>query len=337
VLLSTLSDSDVTMIRLLQTLYIWGLVLPFGWCAFSNLRLQTIARVLMVAASVSSVVGVLQGVGIIPPLNNQNVFRIIGTSFSRAAGLSLQPNELVAFLAATIVLVVYLRTPTQRFAMVLLAICGLCSTVSKEAIVVVLPLAYWAYREGLKTSLANVLRCGVLCAAVVAVKPGVVSNVWQSFRNAASYRVSGTGESISVRTRLIDESLELSGECTFLGYGFEGSGARMVDRAGHNVHVYFLGMILICGLPGTLLLIWGLGLMIWEAWRTGQTPAFIMLVATSAILCTHTVVLLSIQSLPLMLAGTAVAQRARPGARAISEACFRNQHPQHAQLSKRLV
>ena len=45
-MLSALSDTDITLVRLLQTLYIWGLVLPFGWCAFTNLRMQTIARVL---------------------------------------------------------------------------------------------------------------------------------------------------------------------------------------------------------------------------------------------------------------------------------------------------
>ena len=72
-LLSHMLDPDGTLIPVLQMVYLWGFLVPFGWCAFVNLSPQRIAYLLLIASGLSCLVAIGQFTGYMPTLPTQKI------------------------------------------------------------------------------------------------------------------------------------------------------------------------------------------------------------------------------------------------------------------------
>lgn len=139
-------DPDGSLIPVFQMAYLWGFLVPFGWCAFVNLSPQRIAYLLLIASGLSCLVAIGQFTGYMPTLPTQKI--IDYKDSSRAAGLVLQCNSLTMALTPCFLLLPHIRQASLRILMLLLLLGGIASTVSKSAIMIVPGLLfYFFWRE----------------------------------------------------------------------------------------------------------------------------------------------------------------------------------------------
>lgn len=306
-LISALTDADGDLISVVQILYIWGFVLPFGWCAFTQLPRRRIAQVVLFSAVLNSTVAAGQNAMILPMLESQRTILIHG-EVARAAGLSNGCNSLVMGLTPCFLLLPYLQRSWMRVVVLLVLVLGLLSSVSKSVLLAAPGLLFYLWKERQKGH--------VLPALALAAGLGVAGIQWfygwedfvDRLVETLDARMQNTESSIDTRAELIAIAADYVPQCIVYGFGTEGTHARISEAADNTVHMYYLGLVVIAGLGAAALLMWGMWLQLRQLWAQGDV-CFAAFLAAHLLAClVMTVLLLSFQSLPFMLAGAVISR-----------------------------
>ncbi|MFM9966612.1 MAG: O-antigen ligase family protein [Planctomycetaceae bacterium] len=314
-LLSHMLDPDGSLIPILQMVYLWGFLIPFGWCAFVNLPPERIAFLLVIASGLSCLVAMGQFAGVVPTLPTQKV--IDYKDSSRAAGLVLQCNSLTMALTPCFLFLPSVRQASLRILLLLLLLGGIASTVSKSAILAVPGLLfYFFWREPEK---GRVLRWLVVVGGIGLVIFNGGANLGEMFDKlnaTVEVRLSNADTSIGDRSHLAQVAFDYSSECLLMGYGTEGTYRVMTSQAGmgQTVHVFYLGLLLIEGWTAVLLTILGFLGLFASLWSLRKYNDAIMLGAHLLAISVTTVLYLSYQYYPFLIAAAALvrAQAERP-------------------------
>ena len=305
--ISTLLDPDGGLIELVQVLYIWGFVFPFGWTAFTGLSIRRIVTIVLASAVTNAMVGVGQGTGYLPELGNQHIIEF-GGGFSRGAGLSLKCNSLVMSLTPCIVLIPLLGRMLTRIATLLAVILGLLAAVSKALIFAVPGILWYLWHEPCRRQVATLLvALGLGWAVAFDGATGVV-DIWYHFGDLVSKRWDKLENSIDERVELIHISLGYAPEALLLGYGPAGTHVRVSAMTTNTVHVYYLGVILAGGLPAGMLTFLGMGMIVVGLWRGGGRHVALYVVVHLLALSVMTALLVSFQALPFLVGGAVLAR-----------------------------
>lgn len=307
-LFSHLLDPDCELITVFQICYIWGFLVPFGWCAFVNIPLRRIAYLLLASNALSSLIGVAQFVGIFPELPTQKVIEFKG-SLRRAAGLMLQCNALAMSLTPCFLLLPYLPRVWPRIATCSILLIGYISTVSKSVILAIPGmLFYFLWREPEKRKfLLSALIVSLIGLGLLTQSSTNISQLWELANDAAQARLDGAENSFGERSNLVQIALEKSKECFLLGFGTEGTMIRISENTGNTVHVFYLGLVVIGGYPAAALITAGMLLIVGTLWTQRDYNVAIFLVAQMLALCVMTVLYVSFQYAPLMIAASVLA------------------------------
>jgi hypothetical protein len=307
-LLSHLLDPDGDVVTVLQICYVWGFLVPFGWCAFVNIPLRRIAYLLLASNVLSATIGVGQFVGWIPDLPTQKVIQFKG-SLRRAAGLMLQCNSLSMALTPCFLLLPYLPRVWPRIAVCLTLLLGYTATVSKSMILAVPGLLFyflWREPEKRKFFLAAVI-VGLVGLGLLAQSSAGPSIMWDLALEAMQHRLDGAENSYDERSKLVEIALEYSKECFLLGFGTEGTMIRISESTGNTVHVFYLGLVVIAGYPAAALVITGMLTIVGTLWKQREYNIAMYLTAQMLAISVMTVLCLSFQYTSLMVAASVLA------------------------------
>lgn len=306
-LLSHMLDPDGTLTAILQMVYLWGFLIPFGWCAFVNLSPQRIAYLLLTASALSCVFAMGQFSGVLPTLPTQKMIELKDSS--RAAGLVLQCNSLTMALTPCFLLLPYVRQVALRILFLLLLLSGMACTVSKSAVLAIPGLLfYFFWREPEKTRVLRWLAVAGLLGVLCLGRGANIAEFVGQLNSTIAFRVSRADTSFSDRIHLAKVAFEQSNECLLLGYGTEGTYSVMASRAqvGQTVHVFYLGLLLIEGWAAlSLTLVGFLGLLV-SLWSLRRYNDVIMLGAHLLAISVTTVLYLSYQYYPFVIAAAAI-------------------------------
>jgi hypothetical protein len=300
ILLSQVVDPDGSIVSVAQALYIFGIVLPFGWVAFVSFRPRTLVTGLLISLSISSIVGGLQLGGFVDQVGNQSIWALYGGAI-RSAGLSISCSGLCLSLSPVFALLLYVPDYRKRMVFLLLLSVGLLATLAKSAIFVGAGLAYYLFKE---PNRRGILVVGVL---LVTMSAGLLStsarlrNATNRVYETVTYRVDKAGFSFYERTSTLRFSLQYLSRCSIIGMGTEGTTKELRQHFGNTVHVFHIGMVLIAGFPAAVLQWTAFGMLIVSCFRSGQHPAAIMLLCHLLALCTMTMLMTSFQYVPFMI------------------------------------
>ncbi|MBM83109.1 MAG: hypothetical protein CMJ78_21315 [Planctomycetaceae bacterium] len=312
--MSAILDPDSNLESLAQVVYIWGLIVPFGWIAFTNIRPRRIAEILIASAVLNSVVASLQGAGIIGELGRQKLIAFdvgFNNAFNRGPGLSLNCNSLVMLMTPVFLLLPYIRSARLRSLLFLVFLGGIGASMSKSTIMALPGILYWLWREKQKKEVFATLAVFMTVAVLVLSQSSRVNNMVHKISTTIERRATYVDTSISTRTELIEVAVDYAKDCLFLGYGTTGSYKLISQSTGHNVHVYYIGLTVIAGVPAMLLLTIGMMMQTFRLWRLGEVYFAMFLLAHMLACLLTTVLYLSFQSLPLMVAGAIIPQTIR--------------------------
>ncbi len=316
-LLSHLFDADCELVSIFQVCYVWGLLVPFGWCAFVNVPLRRIALLVLTANVLSAWIGAGQFMGFVPALPAQRIIEV-GSTMRRAAGLSLQCNALAMTLTPCFLLLPYLPRISPRILTCLSLLAGFIATVSKSAILATPGiLLYFFWREPEKgkllKSMAVLIGLG-LFALILGGNDGLF-DVWEFAKNAVHHRLEYADHSVDERANVINIALDYSQECLLFGFGTSGCGVRLALSEGNTVHVFYLGLVMIGGYLASALIVTGFLLIVGGLWRQCEVNVAIFLLAHMLAICVTTVLYLSFQYQPILIAASVlVANNLRAGA-----------------------
>lgn len=300
ILLSQVVDPDGSIISVAQTLYIFAIVLPFGWVAFVSFRPRTLVTAFLTSLCISAIVGGLQLGGFVGQVGNQSIWALYGGAI-RSAGLSISCSGLCLSLSPVFALLLYVPDYRKRMVFLLLLSVGLLATLAKSAIFAVAGLSYYLLREPNRRGIFVV---GVLLVATVvglfSTSAGLRKTTSRVY-DTVSYRVDKAGFSYYERTSTLRFSLRYLSRCSIIGMGTEGTTKELRQHFGNTVHVFHIGLVLIAGFPAAALQWTGYGMLIASSFRSGQHPAAVMLICHMLALCTMTLLLTSFQYVPFMI------------------------------------
>ena len=306
-LLSHMLDPDGSLIPVFQMVYLWGFLVPFGWCAFVNVPPRRIAYLLLIASGLSCLFAMGQFIGFVPTLPTQKI--IDYKDSSRAAGLVLQCNSLTMALTPCFLLLPQVRQASLRILFLLLLLGGIASTVSKSAIMAVPGLLfYFFWREPEKARVLRWLAAASVLGLLVFNRGASVADLVDKLNTVVELRWSNADSSVSDRAHLARVAFEHSDECLFLGYGTEGTYTVMTSRAGmgQTVHVFYLGLVLIEGWTALGLTVIGFLTLLTSLWTLRKYNDAILLGAHLLAITVTTVLYLSYQYYPFLIAAAAI-------------------------------
>lgn len=310
-LVSALQDPDGDFTSVLQTVYIWCFLLPFGWAAFTNISVRRIALVLLMSAALNSVVAVGQAAQIIPMLGDQKMIAA-GQDTMRAAGLSRSCNTLVMILTPCILLLPYLRSPKIRLLFLLTLSAGLLATISKAVLLAVPGLCVYFWREPRKRQLLPYLVTAALLGIVALQNHfGGLEGIRLIIESAVERRMSTADHSVGNRLYVVEVAMDYATDCLLFGYGIEGTADRLIRAGNNTVHVYFLGLVVITGFPGTALVLTGIFMIVKSLYQLGEFEMAGFVVAHMLACLVTAVILFSCQSLPYLVAGAVAVRQSR--------------------------
>jgi len=301
VLVTQALDPEASMVEIGQALYIFGFVLPFGWVAFVGMRPRYLATALLLSLSISSAAAVGQTLGIIGMLGKQRIWEVMGTS--RSAGFSLSCSALCLSLSPVFPLLLYVPRAVYRMGFFVAIWMGLLATLAKSVIFAIPVTLYYAAREPNRRGMT------ILSVIVVVGLMGVFakSRHLQEKMTNASATVERRAEfaefSMWERTSTIRFALSYVPQCYVTGIGYAGSHKELMQHLGNTVHVFHVGLILVCGLPAALLILTSLGMLILRSWQVGQHPTTLLLLGQMLSLCTMTVLMHSFEYVVFAVAG----------------------------------
>ena len=310
-LLSSLLDADGDIIPVLQILYIFGFLLPFGWAAFTNLTASRIAQVLLLSACANAVVGAGQFMELIDEIGEQFIINF-GLQSRRAAGLNIQCNALAMTLTPLFLLLVYVRKASWRTGVLLALIVGMVSTISKSTILAFPGLLFHLFFcEPKKKHVFQIMLFMSIVAAVFLERNQGLSEIWYGIQESALHRIDHAQDSMADRNHLIQIAFDYAPECYLIGYGIEGTRRRMTQVSDNTVHVYFIGLVLIAGMVATLLILTGIAALFASLWKAKQYSYALYLLAHLLACLVSTVLLLSFQYVPYMVAAAVLVRQTR--------------------------
>lgn len=300
ILLSQVADPDGSIISVAQAIYIFAVLLPFGWVAFANFRPRTLIAGFLISLSISAMVGCLQLGGFIGQVGNQSIWALSGGAI-RSAGLSISCSGLCLSLSPVFVLLLYVPDYRKRMVFLLLLVLGLMATLAKSSIFAGAGLTYYLLKE---PNRRGVLVVGVIlatmCVGLFATSSGIRGATTRVYETVA-YRVDKAGFSFYERTSTLRFSLRYLSRCSIIGMGTEGTTRELQQHFGNTVHVFHIGLVLIAGFPAAVLQWSGIGMLIVSSFRCGQRPAAVMLMCHMLALCTMTILMTSFQYVPFMI------------------------------------
>lgn len=311
---STLVDPDSGAIATLQTIYIWGFVLPFGWAAFTRLPGHVIAQAVLFSAAVNSLVAMGQGADLLPKIGKQKLVEFGSAwqeAFNRAPGLVLNCNTLVVALTPCFLALPYVRHPLFRAGLFVLLTGGLASTLSKSAILALPGIAYYLKRDQYRLRVLWHVAWIVGVIVLAGTYTGHAGRIYEAFMATLQRRTATVSQSVDTRWHLINVALNYWPECVCFGLGVNRSAALMSQDAGYTVHVFFLGLVIIGGVPAALLQTGGMVSVCWRLWQHREVYFAAMLAEHFVASLLTTVLLLSFQSLPIMIAGAVLVRTER--------------------------
>lgn len=299
ILLSLASDPDGSMVEVAQALYIFGVVLPFGWVAFAGMRPRNIVTGVLISMSLNSFVAVGQLMGFVDQIGKQSVWIVFGTT--RSAGLGLSCSALCLSLTPMYPLLLYVKDYRLRLLFFSVISGGLFATLAKSIIFAVPGICYYVVKE---PNRRGILILGIVTGMAISglyVSSRPLQEKANRAATALSERVERTDGSIYERTSTLKFALGFVPDCTITGLGYAGTSRTLTQHLGNTVHVFHLGIILIGGIPAGLLHHAGVATLLLGLWRCGHRPAGVMLVAQLLGLCSMTVLMLSFQYVPFLI------------------------------------
>lgn len=300
ILLSQVADPDGSIISVAQALYIFAVVLPFGWVAFVNFRPRTLIAGFLLSLCISSMVGGLQLGGFVGQVGNQSIWALSGGAI-RSAGLSISCSGLCLCLSPVFALLLYVPDYRKRMLFLLLISLGLLATLAKSAIFASVGLSYYLWKE---PNRRGVLVVGAILVAMCCglfATSGRIRNATARVYDTVTYRVDKAGFSFYERTSTLRFSLRYLSRCAIIGMGTEGTTKELRQHFGNTVHVFHIGLVLIAGFPAAVLQWTGFGMLIVSSYRSGQHPAAVMLLCHMLALCTMTMLMTSFQYVPFVI------------------------------------
>ena len=195
--------------------------------------------------------------------------------------------------------------------MLLIMLGGITSTVSKSTIMAVPGILYCLWREDEKKKYFSLLAIGVIILGFAFTKSQGMDAILYKLYTTIMLRTETANVSVDTRTDLMEIALGYSKDCLLLGYGTAGSHELISQGSGHTVHVYLLGLVVIAGYPAAVLMFIGISSLIIALWRHHEVYVAGYLTAHMLACLLTTVLNLSFQSLPFMIAGAALVQSMR--------------------------
>jgi hypothetical protein len=172
-------------------------------------------------------------------------------------------------------------------------------------------MLYAVYRDPRPVRL---LQWGVLAGLAgiaYAQQKGMLEEAADRFLGSVEHRADYADDSIEHRAELIHAALEAMHECYLLGLGIEGAYERIAEDSGNAVHVYQLGIVLIAGIPGASLLFWGIFIIGRRLAQQGEHEWAAFLGAHFLACTVTTVLFLSVQTYPVVIAASVLVIRER--------------------------
>ncbi|MDA0281725.1 MAG: hypothetical protein O3B13_08850 [Planctomycetota bacterium] len=303
ILISQVADPDGSIIDLLQVLYIFAVVLPFGWVAFVNFRPRTIATIILLSLSASAIVGGLQLAGVIGQVGSQSIWSLSGGA-TRAAGLNISCSGLCLSMSPLFALLLYVPDYRRRLGFLLLIAIGLLASLAKSAIFASVGLTYYFVREPNRRGIVMVAAIMFASITGLFVASPAIRKTTSMVYDTLTYRVDHAGFSIYERTSTMRFAAGFLSRCSVIGMGTEGTTKVLSQHFGNTVHVFHFGLVLVAGIPAALLIWTGFGLLIASCFQAGQHPVAIMVICHLLALCSMTLLLTSFQYMPFVIAAS---------------------------------
>jgi hypothetical protein len=324
-LISALLDPDGSLIATGQLLYIWGIVLPFGWCAFTNLPIRRIAHVLLLAVAINCVVAAGQSARVLPQIGSQNVVDS-GKDVNRGAGLNLGCNDMMMQLTPMFLLLPYIRRTRIRLANLAALLVGIVASVSKASILAIPGFIYYLVHEPRKKQFTLLASVAMLLTIAILPQQRNFIDFSRSWQDYVESRMEHSAESISHRRELLEFAFDLVPKCYFFGFGLGGTNAIM-QQANNNVHVYCIGLVLVAGVPAATLIFIGFITLFQGLRRSGEIYFAWYLIAHLLACSVMTVLAVSFQNLPFMVAGAVFVRRHQANIEAAKKEAAAAKHP----------
>jgi len=300
ILISQVADPDGSIIGVAQALYIFAVIMPFGWVAFVSFRPRTLITAFLLSLSISAIVGGLQVGGFVGQVGSQSIWALYGGAI-RSAGLSISCSGLCLSLSPVFALLLYIPDYRKRMIFLLLLSIGLLATLAKSAIFATAGLGYYLWKEPNRRGILVVATLVAAMSAGLFATSERLRNTTSRVYDTVTYRVDNAGFSFYERTSTLRFSLGYLSRCSIIGMGTEGTTKELRQHFGNTVHVFHIGMVLVAGFPAAVLQWTGYGMLIVTSFRTGQHPVAVMLLCHMLALCTMTMLMTSFQYVPFMV------------------------------------
>lgn len=299
-LISQVADPDGSIINIGQSLYLFAVVLPFGWVAFVGMRPRVLITWLMISMCISASVAGLQLAGVIGTVGQQSIWSLFGGA-TRSAGLNISCSGLCLAISPIFALLLYVPSHRKRMLFLLVLSVGLMATLAKSCIFALVGLTYYIAREPNRRGVMAVGLVLIMGTVGLFLSSSSLRKTADMVYTTLAYRVDKAGGSLYERTSTLRFALSYVPRCAIVGMGSEGTAKELRQHLGNTVHVFHLGVVLVAGLPAAMLHWAGIGLLINSTWRSGQHPAAMMLCCHMLALCTMTMLMTSFQYVPFMI------------------------------------
>ncbi|MHC4879022.1 MAG: hypothetical protein ACYTGL_21430 [Planctomycetota bacterium] len=313
ILVSLIMDPEGSVVEVVQALYIFGFVLPFGWIAFIGMRPRHLVTALLLAQSLSSLFAVAQLLGFVDQIGRQSIWMVYGAT--RSAGLGLSCSALCMSLSSMFPLLLYVKDHRLRLTICSALCLGMFATLAKSMVLAVPGVLWYAYREPNRRSIITLGIVAVTLGAGVIFANGTLRSKVIDVSSSFIERVERVNNSVYERSSTIEYALAHLPRTYLVGMGYAGTSDELSAHLGNTVHVFHIGIILIGGIPAGMLHHCGAIALLLLAWRARQKPVAYMFVAHFLAVCTTTVLMLSFQYVPYVVCAAIADYQRRQDAR----------------------
>ncbi len=301
VLISQVMDPDGGIVEIMQTIYIFGVLLPFGHLAFANMEPKTFLSVFLSAQGVSCSVAVLQMLGVVGPIGQQLLWET--REATRAAGLNMSCSGLCMCLTSLFCLLPYLSSYRQRVFLLCIIGMGMLATLAKSTIFAIPALFFFLVWEPNRNRVLTAMGIIAVAAGGAWAFSADIQNSVASVYDSVFYRVENAEFSVYERMSTLNYALGQISNCVVVGLGYNGTSITLTQHLNNTVHVYHVGLILIGGMVCTAFHYWGYFLMMKEALGLRQPAIIIVILSHWLSVCTMTVLMHSFQYTPYLMCG----------------------------------
>jgi hypothetical protein len=301
ILVSQATDADASIIEVGQAAYIFGIVLPFGWVAFADFRPRNLVYGVLISMGISSLVAGLQLTGVLDAVGRSSIWTVFGAT--RSAGLNISCSGLCMAISPMFALLLYVPSHRWRLGLLGVLLLGLVATLAKSAIFASIGLLFYLTREPNRRGIVTLGTVLVLLITSVFVLSPQLQETVDVVTTTVSVRIDRADISLWERTSTLRYAMEYVPECWFTGLGYMGTSRELTQHLGNTVHIFHLGIVLVGGLPAAMLHYVGVILLVSALYRSGHYPSAMMIICHMLALCTMTVLMLSFQYVPFLVAG----------------------------------